>query len=420
MTFYASGENTQRLSRGPTNADILGPSIEALPRTLDDYEFIDPHGMMTLDEVISWAISRVVGVAWDNGGYLSYLRWLHQLDPRLPPPSSQDHGVYLVTASRGRTRYRFTHWSLYSQGQFYHLTATKRGGSRHFDSTPEPLSTLPQPENTIPVRLKVQNVVDDSSVDFEPLSAKTEATALQAYHVGSTRFTTKQIRQIAESIIGEISCYNIFAENCQLFAISLAERAIMTQRDCSVFVGHMHQIAAWDRAGRPRGSQGFHKRATGYVLTDPRTSDELTRRRTVWEMLCADNWRNVWVSGRAAQISVLYRKGEDALGAYDPDGTRNGLEYAWHKFRSGIFVDQFKQIREDLGGGRWRDACYGRLEDRRASYVAKEMRARRGSFVTKLLLPLFRSLRAVTEEEREMWAAEAEEMLKVETMPDVD
>jgi hypothetical protein len=136
----------------------------------------------------------------------------------------------------------------------------------------------------------VQNVVDESSADFESLSEKSEATALQAYHVGGTCFTAEQIRRIAETIIGEISSYNVFAENCQLFAISLAEPTIMTRRDCSIFVGHMHQIAGWDSAGRPAGSRGFHKRATGYVLADPRTVDKSTRRRTMLEMLWMDSW----------------------------------------------------------------------------------------------------------------------------------
>lgn len=150
--------------------------------------------MVTLDEVIHWIISRVVGVAWDNAGYLSGLRWLHQLDQRLPPPSSQDRGVYLVAAPRGLTRYRFIHWSLYSQGHFYHLTATKRGTSSCQDATPEPSSTPAGPQDPRSVRLKVQNVVDESSADFEPLSDKSEATALQA----------EQIHRIADAIIDEI------------------------------------------------------------------------------------------------------------------------------------------------------------------------------------------------------------------------
>ena len=412
-TTRASGEDAQRPNRGPTNAEILGPSIETLPRTIDDYEYTTSRDMVTLDETIHWIISRVIGVAWDNAGYLSGLRWLNQLDQRLPPPSSQDRGVYLVAAPRGLTRYRFIHWSLYSQGHFYHLTATKRGTSNCQDATLEPSSTPAGPQDSRSVRLKVQNVVDESSAYFEPLSDKSEATALQAYHVGGTRFTAEQIRRIADAIIGEISSYNIFAENCQIFAISLAHRTIMTRRDCSIFVGHMHQIAAWDSAGRPAGSQGFHKRASGYVLADPRTFDESMRRRTMLEMLWLDLWQTIRVSEHAWQISVLYRKGESAKGAYDPEGTRNRLEYAWCRFCKDFPMEQFKQIYQDFEGGRWRDACYGRLEERRSSYVAKEIRAKKGSVPIRLLLPLFRLLGGVTREEQGRWAAEAKEMLQI-------
>ena len=76
-------------------------------------------------------------------------------------------------------------------------------------------------------------------------------------------------------------------------------------------------------------------------------------------------------------------------------------------------MEQFKQIHQDYERGRWRDACYGRLEERRNSYVAKEIRAKKGSVPIRLLLPLFRLLGGVTREEQGRWAAEAEEMLQI-------
>ena len=50
----------QLISQIPTNAEILGSSIETLPQTIDDY-YETPHGMFTLYDVIHWAISRFVG-----------------------------------------------------------------------------------------------------------------------------------------------------------------------------------------------------------------------------------------------------------------------------------------------------------------------------------------------------------------------
>jgi len=407
-------KNTWGVNPGPTNAEILGPSIELLPRTLHDYGDIEHHGMVTLHEAITWVVSRVVGVAWYNGDFFSGLRYQNQLDQRLPPPSPQDHGVYLVAAPRGLTRYRFIHWSLYSQGHFYHLTATKPGIC-YLDAASKPSSRLTEPGSPLPVDLMVQNVIEHSSPNFTPLSTKIEATALQAYHIGDTRFTAKQIRQIASTLIGHIGFYNALDKNCQLFAISLAWRTVMTQRDCSVFVGHMYQIAAWDSAGRPAASEGYHRKATGYVLADPQTTEGSTRPQTVslWEMF---NWQGLRVNRHAWEISELYSKGESALGTHDPEGRRTGFRYVWYRFRKdakgGFPREQWKLIGDDMRGGRWRDAFYGRLEERRQIYVERERSARNGSTATQLLLPIHRAYRGVTKEERKQWAAEAEEMSK--------
>jgi hypothetical protein len=400
----------QLISQIPTNAEILGSSIETLPQTIDDY-YETPHGMFTLYDVIHWAISRFVGEAWGNSGLLSGLYRLQQLEPRLPAPSPQDHGVYLVTAPRGQGRYRFIHWSLYSQGHFYHLTADRRGGSQFVDATAESPST--EPPSPFPVRLKVQNVIDDSTPYYQPLTDKVEATALQAYHVGGTRFSPEQIHQIASAIIGSFRSYSVLDENCQLFALWLAERTIMTLRDCSVFVGNSHQLAAWDAAGRPPANQGFHKRTTGYVLIDPRPADDSKKRPwNFWRWFGVDSWQAIRIDEHASRIAVLYREGESATGACDPEGTRGALGYMWYQFRKEFPSDRYRRIRDDFKERKWKDALFGRLDERKESYVAKELRARKGSVPMRLLLPLFRLNRWVTKEERDMWAAEAEAVLQ--------
>lgn len=167
QTTTTQVEVAQQLSHIPTNAEILGSSIETLPQTMEDY-YETSHGMFTLRDGIDWAISRFVGDGWGNGGLLSGLRRLQQLEPRLPAPSPQDHGVYLVTAPRGRGRYRFIHWSLFSQGHFYHLTAERRGGSQFPNATAE--SSSSEPPSPFPVDLKVQNVIDASDPEYHPLT----------------------------------------------------------------------------------------------------------------------------------------------------------------------------------------------------------------------------------------------------------
>lgn len=395
----------QRPSQGLSNADILGPSIETLPLSMVDLEYIPPRSIVTLDEALNLAMTLVVGIAWENGKELSSLRWLRQLDDRLPPPSAQDYSVYLVTAPRGHAKYRFAHWSLYSQGHFYHLTATNSDGLHYVDAKFEHLSTNAELRRSIPVSLKVQNVFDANSTEFYPQIPKTEAIALQAYHAGCTRYTPLQIRTIAEYIISQIGPYKVFSKNCQLFALSLTGRIVMTRRDCSVFVGHMHQIAAWDLAGRPGRSAGFYTRATGYVLADPRTEDQLTCRPTLAQLLWLDSWRSIRRNRHAWEIATLYRKGEGARGSYDPEGSRTGLSYIWFRLRKDLDSEQNQEIWEDIRRGRWRDVCYGRLERRKESYLKHERAARKGSRLTRVLLPVYRLSRGVSEEERKAWAA---------------
>jgi hypothetical protein len=129
-------------------------------------------------------------------------------------------------------------------------------------------------------------------------------------------------------------------------------------------------------------------------------------------MLGLESWQVISIHKDATGIAVLYREGERATGAYDPEGTRGTLRYIWYLFRTEFPIDQYRQIRDDLAGKKWKDAFFGRLEERKKSYVAKELRARKGSVPMRLLLPVFRLNRWVTKEEREIWAAEAEAMLQ--------
>lgn len=417
MTTPSQGAEVQRRGWGPSNAQVLGPDIEAYPPTMDDLGYM-PTGSLTLSEISALTMDRFVGIAWENGKMLSSLRWLRQLDDRLPPPSPQDHGVYLVSAPRGHTRYRFIHWSFYSQGHFYHLTAAHSDVLDYLDAKFDHSSKSSELRQASSVSLKVQNVLDPDSVNFAPLTAATEKTALQAYHVGCTRFTASQLLQIATSVISQIKSYDVFSENCQLFAISMVNRTVMARRNCSVFVGHMHQIAQWDLAGGPGREQGFHAKTTGYVLANPRIESENPRRPSLIELLWVDSWRSIRRNRDAWQIAVLYRDGERALGAYDPEGERRGLQFIWYRFRTDweklSLADTSKEVIEDVRKGRWRDACYGRLERRKESYVKKEMKAGKGPRLARLMLPLHRWSRGVTAEERRLWAAEATELLAVE------
>ncbi len=397
----------ERRGWGPANSEILGPEVLELPPALDDMSNDTPKGfrLRTLDEILDDLLMPIMPPAWDNGKLLSGLRWLNQLDARLPLSSPQDHSVYLVTVPRGSMKYRFTHWSLYSQGYFYHLTAIG-SDALHYMEAKSGKTSPSQLNQKLPVALKLQNVINPVDADFVPPTRKTQQIALQAYHIGYTRFTSEQIRRLATYIISELKSYNVFDENCQLFALSLAGRTVMAQRNCSVFVGDMHQIARWDSTGGFGSERPFSK-LTGYVLADARKDDTERRTTSEWAKM---SWRSIRLNRKAKAIAILYRDGEHAMGAFDPSGRREGIRYIMHLFCRDLAPARSGEIWEDLKHRRWRDAFFGRLEWRKSSYIREVARARNGDRLAELLLPFYRWSLWVTEEERLVWAAEAAEV----------
>lgn len=390
------------MGKGLPNSEILGPEVLELPPALDDIGVDTPKGfrLRTLDEISDDLLRPIMPVAWDNGKFLSGLRWLDQLDARLPLSSPQDHSVYLVTVPRGKMKYRFTHWSLYSQGYCYHLAAIG-SDALHYMEAKSGKTSPSRLNQKMPVALKLQNVINPVDADFVPPTRKTQQIALQAYHIGYTRFTSEQIRRLATYIISELKSYNVFNENCQLFALSLADRTVMAQRNCSVFVGDMHQIARWDSTGGFGSERPFSK-LTGYVLSDARKD------HTVWWI--AKDWRSLRLNRKAKAIAILYRDGERAVGAYDPSGRREGIRYFMHLLCRDFPTAKAHEIWEDLKHRKWRDAFFGRLEWRKSSYIREVARARSGDRLAELLLPFHRWSLRVTEEERLVWAAEAAEV----------
>ena len=401
----------ERQQRWITNSEILGPeALELLP-TLDDVDD-DVVGddtwkwLRILDEIIEDLRMFIMPPAWYYGKLLSGLRWLDPLDARLPPPSPQDHSVYLVTVPRGSTRYRFTHWSLYSQGYYYHLTAAGSDAFHYMEAKSKKTSPS-QLNQRIPLALKLQNVMTPGDVDFVPSTEKTQQTALQAYHIGYTRCTSQQIRRLATYIISELESYNVFDENCQRFAVSLAARTVMAQRNCSVFVGDMHQIARWDSTGGS-GSERPYSKSTGYLLADAR--NDPTKRRKIGEMTKM-SWRSRGLNQKAKAIATLYRDGDRAFGAFYQSGGKDRIHYVRYRFRpkdatshAVLFREDLKRLREDLKQRKWRDAFFGRTEWRKSTYTRKVISG------GKLKLPLYRLSLRVTEEERLAWEAEAAEL----------
>ena len=331
------------------NSEILGPEVLHLPQAIDDIDQRKASGILDQSEgTLSGLLELVMPLALYHAQSLSALAFLELLDISLPQPSPQDHSVYLVTAPRGRLRHRFVHWSLYSQGYFYHLTATG-SDALHYKGA-KLGKTLPSNINQkIPLTLKVQNVVNPDDAEYVHRTGGTQRIALQAYHIGYTRFTSDQIRRLATYIIGRMESYNVFDENCHSFACELADRTVMAQRNFSVFVGDMHQIGDWDSTGES-GQRRFSK-LTGYVLADAR-KDHLEPR--TWDMGWRSRRLRTHLLRTAERITILYRDGEHARGAFDPSGERGYFHYQWH-----CLLLECAQIREDFKQRRWRKLFYG-------------------------------------------------------------
>lgn len=407
MDIQPPNTTVERRGRGLPNSEILGPEALEFPPVLDDFGHDTPQGfrLKTLHEVMDNLINLIMPPAWTNGKFLSGLRWLGPLDARLPPPSPHDHSVYLITVPRGQWRYRFTHWSLYSQGYFYHLTVAG-SDALHYMEAKSGKTSPSQLNRKIPVALKIQNVINPADADFILPTNKTQKTALQAYQVGYTRFTSEQIRRLATYIISELKSYNVFDDNCQLFALSLTRRTVMAQRNCSVFVGDMHQIAKWDST-RGFGSERLFSKSTGYVLADAK--DKYTNPRTAIEMAKLI-LRCSGLSSKASDIAILYRDGEHAVGAYDPSGQREGIRYALYLFRRDLDTGRADENWEDFKQRRWRDAFFGRLDSRKSSYIRRVARVINGDRMAGLSLWFDRWSLRITQEERLMWEAEAAEV----------
>ena len=171
----------ERQKRRIPNSEILGPEALELPPALDDIgDYVGDNTskrLRTLDEILGDLMMLIMPPAWHNGKLLSGLRWLDHLDARLPPPSPQDHSIYLVTAPRGSLKYRFTHWSLYSQGYFYHLTAAG-SDALHYTEAKSGKTSPSQLNQKISIALKLQNVLTPDDVDFVPSTEKNSANSI--------------------------------------------------------------------------------------------------------------------------------------------------------------------------------------------------------------------------------------------------
>ena len=263
---------TMKLYNSPTNSEILKDRLENYPPTLDGLG--DPNSVWTrIGSIVAWIEDTLlrVPVAWRNSIDLKLLKSSVQFHPALPDPrpSSGDiHDVYLCTIPHSGWVTSAKHWSLYTQGRFYHL------------------------RNKQSPRLEVSELVDLNDLDAILEEIRIDITTdrfhrrrdlendrayrrpLVAYHVGQTRFVSEQVRTLGSWIMTHFSGYELLETNCHLFVLSRMNRIVMSKRDGTMFIGTKAQIANWDLRLKGQGERPYRQQL-GFLVSAPSSAMSL-------------------------------------------------------------------------------------------------------------------------------------------------
>lgn len=160
-------------------------------------------------------------------------------DVRLADPSSSSYFIFLV-ARPGRgvetPAGSLNHWSFYSQGHFYHLSAPGLGRD-----------TVGRSQNAsksqgASCKLKHE---DWSHLDPGEWRRRQEVgrhKPLMAWEIGQTDYKPFQILQMASWVVDKLPRYNLFDANCQHFVVAMMDRTVMRLSDRTVFMGLKTQI----------------------------------------------------------------------------------------------------------------------------------------------------------------------------------
>lgn len=199
-----------------------------------------------------------------NGEFVAKVKLHKHLQPLLADPASTASDVYVVTRpeSIGNNPIgSLNHWSYYTQGVFYHLSAPEfpRGSVRKGQNASKP--------KDVACRLKCEDLSNVNSEDYVWLRASSSQKLLVSYKVGQTDYRPDQILQIAEWSVRQLSKYGLFSANCQHFTTTMVRRTVMRVGDRSAFAGTATQISDWDLG---RGSEPHvNEVERGFLIAPP-------------------------------------------------------------------------------------------------------------------------------------------------------
>ena len=205
--------------------------------------------------------------AWFNRQYLGHLLRSAQSHPALldSSPSEHYHDIYICTAPRNGIGLTLNHWSLYTQGCFFHLRnkKTPRLDTLDYDSIHELDTMLEQIQRDVALsRFHIRG-------KYQASSDKNSYYALVIFHVGQTRFSLETIKTISCQVMSSFfNTYSFHDMNCQMFIRILMERIVMTKREGAVFIGTKAQVANWDLRLKARGERPYSQEH-GYLIHEP-------------------------------------------------------------------------------------------------------------------------------------------------------
>ncbi|RDW58775.1 hypothetical protein BP6252_13251 [Coleophoma cylindrospora] len=307
----------------PISAALLSQTPEQYPSTLGDFAAHDVSGGKLMRKIES-TLYNLSGLptGLSTGRELKSVHFAKQLNRSLPRTidgARESHHVFVVSVPHIGWIVSPRHWSVYSQGYFYHLSAdvgkSELGGCGCGNNPTGAPATI---------RLKIEDLSSPQTPDYTRAQEEgRKMKAFVAFEVGQTQYLPSNMHILAQGIIDQLSAYDLLEANCQIFASTLLHRVVMTQRDCSTFAGTMVQLVDWDLRGRHKaGAEQPRNVNEGYLLRRPilRTPDIMFPALSI--SFASLNWYE------ARAIRLLYERGPMTIGAMDPTGERHWLMYA--------------------------------------------------------------------------------------------
>ena len=316
-------------------------------------------------EKLKNAVPNVIPVGMDNSFLFKNIGAKVQFHPDLAQPDSNSRHVYVVCNPHWPLPLYCDHWSLYTQGHFYHLTIDDLA-SCLLESATSTSKNTGRASKTI---LSHQDLSSKNTLDYKNYNDKRRKLGLIAYQVGKTNYTHDEIYKLASWIIKHIPIYSRFSNNCQRFVISLVDRIVMTKRDFATFVGNGIQLVEWDTARSTWTSRSGNSHQSCFQNGFEISSGVTEVSRFLSYPSIAEIINDFFgATSLSLAICTMYRQGPRAI---NQSGLHAHSSQTWAGFRmsAGDFAEcgryfnrVVQEFYEDIRDQKWKDALRGRKE----------------------------------------------------------